>query len=94
MEMKYNWMGVFNMFEVKQEGARIIIDVREMVKKGMHPRKEIMDTVLQAAKGSIFEIHLPHPGQPLVASLKQFGIDCIINEVEPGHFRLLALKLS
>lgn len=82
------------MIEVKQEGVRLIIDVREMVKKGMHPRKEIIDTVVQAAKGTIFEIHLPHPGQPLVASLKQFGIDCITNEVGPGHFRLLALKMD
>ncbi len=82
------------MLQVKQEGVRMIIDVREMVKKGMHPRKEIMETISQAAQGTVFEIHLPHPGQPLVSSLKQLGLDCVVNQLGPGHFRILSLKMN
>lgn len=82
------------MLEVKKEGIRMIIDVREMVKKGLHPRQEIINAVQNAPKGTVFEIHLPHPGQPLVAAFEQLGLDCVINELGPGHFRLLALKMN
>ncbi len=82
------------MFQVKQEGVRMIIDVREMVKRGMHPRKEIIDCVRNASKGTIFEIHLPHPGQPLISAIEQLGLDCVLNQLGPGHFRLLTLKME
>lgn len=57
------------MLPVKYEGVRVIIDVREMVKQGIHPRNEIIETVQMAGKGTVFEIHLPHPGRPLIAAL-------------------------
>jgi hypothetical protein len=82
------------MLDVKQEGIRMIIDVREMIKTGMHPKREILETIQNAAKGTVFEIHLPHAAQPLVAAIEQLGLDCVINELGPGHFRLLSLKMN
>jgi hypothetical protein len=81
------------MLDVKIDGLRSIIDVREMVKQGMHPRNEIINYVTEAQKGTMIEIHLPHPGQPLVTALEQLGLECVINEIEPGHYRLLTLKI-
>lgn len=82
------------MLQIKQDGIRMIIDVREMMKKGQHPRNEIIDSVRNAPKGTMFEIHLPHPGQPLVVAFEQLGLDCVINELGPGHFRLLTVKMN
>ncbi len=82
------------MLQVKQDGIRMIIDVREMIKKGMHPRNEIIETIRQSAKGTVFEIHLPHAAQPLVAAIEQLGLDCVLNQLSPGHFRLLTLKME
>jgi xanthosine utilization system XapX-like protein len=41
----------------------------------------------------MIEIHLPHPAPPLIAALEAIGIDCVLNELSPDHYRLLALKL-
>ena len=76
------------------EGKRAIVDVRERILKGEHPRKEIMDFVKSAPVGTIFEIHLPHRAEPLIAGLEAFGINVIVNELEPRHFRLMAVKLD
>lgn len=82
------------MENVKMEGKRAIVDVRERVLKGEHPRKEIMDFVKASPVGTIFEIHLPHRGEPLIGGLESLGMNVIANELEPGHFRLMAVKLN
>ena len=81
------------MLDVKKDGLRIIIDVRENIKKGEHPRNEIIDYVKEVEKGSMIEIHLPHPAPPLTALLEGLGLECVTNELAPGHFRLLTLKI-
>ena len=80
------------MFEIVDKKA--VMDVRERIAKGEHPRREIMNFIKEAPVGTIFEIHLPHRGEPLIASLQSFGMNVIVNEMEPMHFRLMAIKLD
>ena len=76
------------------EGKKAVIDIRERVLKGEHPRREIINFVKGAPVGTIFEIHLPHRGEPLVATFQSMGMNAIVNEIEQGHFRLMAIKLN
>ncbi|WP_026564470.1 hypothetical protein [Bacillus sp. UNC41MFS5] len=80
------------MFEIVDKKA--VMDIRERIAKGEHPRREILNFVREAPIGTIFEIHLPHRGEPLIASLQSLGMNVIVNEVEPMHFRLMAIKLD
>jgi hypothetical protein len=76
------------------EGKRAVIDIRERVLKGEHPRREILDFVKSAPVGTVIEVHLPHRAEPLVANFQALGMNAIVNEIEPGHFRLMAIKLD
>lgn len=76
------------------EGKRAVMDIRERVARGEHPRREILNFIRSAPVGTIFEIHLPHRGEPLIANLQSFGMNVIVNEIEPMHFRLMAVKLN
>lgn len=76
------------------ENQRAVIDIRERVLKGEHPRREIINFVKSAPVGTIIEIHLPHRGEPLVATFQSLGLNAIVNEMEPDHFRLIAMKLN
>ncbi|MEW9050916.1 MAG: amino acid decarboxylase [Neobacillus sp.] len=73
---------------------RTVIDVRERILRGEHPRGEIINFIKAAPIGMIFEIHLPHRAEPLVANLQSLGMNAIVNEIGLGHFRLMAIKLS
>lgn len=81
------------MLNVVQEENRFIVDIREIVRQGMHPKKEVMEFIQQTPVGSVIEIHLPHPGQPLVAAIEGLGLSCILNELGPGHYRIMTLKM-
>jgi hypothetical protein len=76
------------------ENQRAFIDIRERVLKGEHPRWEIINFVKAAPLGTLFEIHLPHRGEPLAATFQSLGMNAIVNEIEPAHFRLMAIKLN
>ncbi|MFP5112291.1 amino acid decarboxylase [Bacillaceae bacterium C204] len=80
------------MFEIVDKKA--VMDIRERIAKGEHPRREILNFVKAAPVGTIFEIHLPHRGEPLIGSLQSLGMNVIVNELEPMHFRLMAIKLD
>lgn len=80
------------MFEIVDKKA--VMDIRERIAKGEHPRREILNFVKAAPIGTIFEIHLPHRGEPLIGSLQSLGMNVIVNEIEPMHFRLMAVKLD
>lgn len=80
--------------EFQLDGTRAIIDVRERVLRGEHPRKEILDFVKSTPVGTVIEVHLPHQGEPLAAGFTAMGMNAIINELEPGHYRLMAVKLE
>ena len=81
------------MLEVKFSGNVAIIDVRERILKGEHPKREIIDFIKEARKGTIIEIHLPHRGEPLSAALESIGISAITNTITPDHYRLMCVKL-
>ncbi|MFL6563149.1 MAG: amino acid decarboxylase [Bacillus sp. (in: firmicutes)] len=80
------------MFEIIDKKA--VMDIRERIEKGEHPRREILNFVKAAPVGTIFEIHLPHRGEPLIGSLQSLGMNVIVNEIESMHFRLMAIKLD
>jgi hypothetical protein len=80
------------MFEIIDKKA--VMDIRERIAKGEHPRREILNFVKAAPVGTIFEIHLPHRGEPLIGSLQSLGMNVIVNEIESMHFRLMAIKLD
>ncbi|MEH7298958.1 amino acid decarboxylase [Neobacillus drentensis] len=80
------------MFQIVDKKA--VMDVRERIAKGEHPRREILNFIKSAPVGTIFEIHLPHRGEPLIGSIQSLGMNVIVNELEPMHFRLMAVKLS
>lgn len=82
------------MLAVKHEGNKAIIDVREKILAGEHPRNEILEYVQTAPEGTIFEIHLPKRAEPLVNALNSIGMNATISEIEPGHFRILAVNLK
>jgi hypothetical protein len=83
------------MIEVQHDGQRAIIDVREIVKKGQHPKGEIFKYIKEEAPiGTIIEIHVPHRAEPLVAGLKSFGLNVTINELAMDHFLIRTFKLS
>ncbi len=76
----------------KIDGNHILIDVREIIRKGMHPRGEILQVVRDAPKGSVIEIHVPHRTQPLIAAMENLGLKVAVTEVEPGDIRILTAK--
>jgi hypothetical protein len=80
------------MFQIVDKKA--VMDVRERIAKGEHPRRAILNFIKSAPVGTIFEIHLPHRGEPLIGSIQSLGMNVIVNELEPMHFRLMAVKLS
>lgn len=82
------------MLNVKMEGNKAIIDVRENILNGEHPKNKILNYVQKAPKGTVFEIHLPLRAEPLVTALSALGMSAIINEIAPEHFRIMAVKLS
>ncbi|MFD2445136.1 amino acid decarboxylase [Bacillus sp. CGMCC 1.16607] len=81
------------MLNIQREGSKAIIDARDLIKQGIHPRGEIIEFIKSAEVGTIIEVHLPLPGQPLIAAVEQLGLNCVHNEIEPDHHRILILKI-
>jgi hypothetical protein len=81
------------MLDVQQEGNRMIIDVRERILRGEHPRTEITKAVKEAPVGTVFEIHLPHRAEPLLSALEGMGLNVIVNQLEENHYRMMTVKL-
>lgn len=82
------------MLSIIEDEQRRIIDVRELIQKGHHPKGEILQYVKELPRGTIVEIHLPHRAEPLAAGFKSMGINPITNQIGIGHFRMLAIKLD
>lgn len=81
------------MLEVVVEGKVARIDVRQRIRRGEHPRAEILDFVKRADLGTLIEIDLPHPAPPLIAGLESIGINPVMNKLEPDHYRVMCVKL-
>lgn len=82
------------MLNVKMEDNKAIIDVREKILNGEHPKNEILEYVQKAPKETVFEIHLPLRAEPLVTALTSVGMTATISELAPEHFRIIGVKLS
>jgi hypothetical protein len=89
---KVKGYGIMDHFQI--DGKKAVIDVRERIAKGEHPRREILNFIKSAPVGTIFEIHLPHKGEPLIATLQSFGMNVLSKEIEPMHFILMAVKME
>ena len=81
------------MLEVQYTGNVASIDMRERILRGEHPRGEIIQFVKEAKRGTVIEIHLPHRAQPLISGLESLGINAVVNELAPDHFRLMCVKI-
>jgi hypothetical protein len=82
------------MIDIQRDGDRAIIDIRENIARGEHPKNHIFQFVQEAPIGTIIEIHVPFRAEPLIAGLSSFGLNVIVNELSPNHFRLMAVKLN
>ncbi|AIM17144.1 MULTISPECIES: DUF2249 domain-containing protein [Neobacillus] len=80
------------MFEIINN--KVVMDVRERIARGEHPRGEILQYIKHAPIGTIFEIHLPFRPEPLIANIQSLGMNVIVNELEPHHVRLMTVKLD
>lgn len=83
-----------DLLKVHKEKSLISIDARDAIRKGYHPRQEILKLVEDAQAPVLCEIHVPHKTGPLIAALEAMGLNVTTAEVETGHFRLRALKLG
>ncbi|MCL6547298.1 MAG: amino acid decarboxylase [Alicyclobacillus sp.] len=85
-------MDMTDLVLVERDGARLIIDARDAIRKGHHPRGVILHLVEEAPSGTLCEIHVPHRTGPLISALQNLGMNVAVAELEPGHFRLRVLK--
>ncbi|WP_410512491.1 amino acid decarboxylase [Paenibacillus sp. BR2-3] len=78
---------------VQYNGAVAIIDLRDRISRGEHPRQEILQFVSQAETGTVIEIHLPQRAERLVAELESIGISSVTNPLGDNHFRLMCVRM-
>ena len=82
-----------DLLKIQHEDVLLSIDAREALRKGYHPRQDILALIQEAPSGTICEIHVPHHTGPLIAALEALGMNVAIAEVEHGHWRLRVLKM-
>jgi len=80
------------MLKAKWEDKKAIIDLRERILNGEHPRHEVFDFVKSSSEETIFEIHVPRPAKPLRDGLKDMGLKVTLDELGAEHFRITAEK--
>lgn len=82
------------MFEVKLDGKRAIIDLRDIILKGGHPRRKVFQYITDAEIDTILEIHTPRYPKPLVKGLEDLGLRVVVDELSPDHVRVVTVKLN
>jgi len=85
-------MTMMDLLQIEREEARLIIDARNAIRTGHHPRHEILTLVGDAPSGTVCEVHVPHRTGPLIAALEDMGLNVVASEVKPGHWRLRLVK--
>ncbi len=81
------------MLEATYNGNVATIDVRPHMRRGEHPKNEIVQFVREAKRGTIVELHMLWAAPPLVAALEAVGVNAIVNELGPDHYRLMCVKI-
>ena len=82
------------MLNVEMDGKRAIMDLREQILAGEHPRNEVFEYVKKSDVGTIFEIHTPRVPKPLIKGLEDMGLNVIVDELEPDHIRVVTVKVG
>ncbi|MCL6453966.1 MAG: amino acid decarboxylase [Alicyclobacillus sp.] len=85
-------MNLAELLKVEQQPGHWVIDARDAIRSGHHPRFEILKLVEGAPAGTLCEIHVPHRTGPLIAALENLGLNVAVAEVEPAHWRLRVVK--
>lgn len=80
------------MLPVQMDGQRAIIDLREAILEGQHPRFEVFEYVKKAEVGTIFEIHTPRIPKPLIKGLEDLGLHVIVDKIDTDHIRVVTVK--
>lgn len=82
------------MINIQHDGDHAILDIRENIARGEHPKNHIFQFVKEAPIGTIIEIHVPFRAEPLINALASFGLNIIVEELGTDHFRLMTVKLN
>lgn len=85
-------MEIMELLQIQKEKGHWVIDARDAVKSGHHPRQAILSLVGEAPNGTLCDIHVPHRTAPLIAALQGLGFNVTANESSPGHWLLRVLK--
>lgn len=80
------------MLEVVREENRVIVDVREKILNGEHPRAQVMAVAEEIQKGEVFEIHAPFVLPPLIGLLQSQGFSVMTDESVKDDIKILAWK--
>lgn len=80
------------MLGVEMKGTRAVIDLRERILAGEHPREEVFEYVKKSDGGITFEIHTPRVPGPLIKGLEDMGLDVDVEEVASDHVIVTTIK--
>lgn len=80
------------LLNIQMDGNRSIIDVREAIKGGAHPRFEIVDYVKQAPINTIVEVHVPRYAKPLIKDLEKLGLVVEVIKRHAEHYLVITEK--
>lgn len=82
------------MYDIQIDGKRQVIDLREAIKNGAHPRHDMFELIKAAEVGTILEIYTPRRPVPLIRGFEDLGLNVIVDELEPGKVRVITVKMD
>ncbi len=86
-------MNAMDYLEIKREESLLSIDACNAIRKGIHPRQEILALIQEVSAGTLCEIYVPHRTGPLISALEGLGLNVAIAEVSHGVWRLRMMKM-
>lgn len=84
---------MLELLDISRQDSLLVIDARNAIRSGHHPRHQILQLVKDASRGTLCEIHVPHRTGPLISELEGLGLNVAVSEVEPFHWRLRVMKI-
>lgn len=82
------------MYDIVIDGKRQIIDLREAIKNGAHPRHEMFEIIKAAEVGTILEIYTPRRPVPLIRGFEDLGLNVVVDELAPDKIRVITVKMD
>ncbi len=86
-------MDAMNVLEIKREESLLSIDACNAIRKGIHPRQEILTLIQEAPSGTLCEVFVPHRTGPLISALESLGMNVAITEIAHGIWRMRMMKM-